>query len=92
MSNRQTNTAAATGPARAYPDLHDHIATLEKEGLLVRVDRPIDKDTGKVAAWLASGASAPRLCICRVTVRVSVSTRSASDAASGPVRRRTRKW
>ena len=45
MSNRQTNTAAATGPARAYPDLHDHIATLEKEGLLVRVDRPIDKDT-----------------------------------------------
>jgi UbiD family decarboxylase len=28
-----------------YPDLHAHIATLEKEGLLVRVQRPINKDT-----------------------------------------------
>ena len=32
-------------PARTYPDLHDHIATLEKAGQLVRVDRPINKDT-----------------------------------------------
>jgi len=31
--------------SRSYPDLHDHIATLEKEGLLIRVDRPIDKDS-----------------------------------------------
>ena len=30
---------------RAYPDLHDHIETLEREGLLVRIDRPINKDT-----------------------------------------------
>ena len=28
-----------------YPDLHAHIAALEKEGLLVRVQRPINKDT-----------------------------------------------
>ncbi len=34
-----------TAPARSYPDLHDHLKTLEKEGLLVTVDRVIDKDT-----------------------------------------------
>lgn len=31
--------------SRAYPDLHDHIAALEAAGLLVRVDREINKDT-----------------------------------------------
>src|SRR5512135_3349378 len=30
--------------ARAYPDLHEHIAALEKRGLLRTVDVPIDKD------------------------------------------------
>ncbi len=34
-----------TGPAHAYPDLHDHIAALEDAGLLIRIDRPINKDT-----------------------------------------------
>src|SRR5579862_2881305 len=34
-----------TAPKRAYPDLHDHLATLAKEGLLITVDRAIDKDT-----------------------------------------------
>src|ERR1051326_8299130 len=29
---------------RCYPDLHDHIARLDAEGLLVRVTRAIDKD------------------------------------------------
>ena len=28
-----------------YPDLHAHIAALEKDGLLIRVQRPINKDT-----------------------------------------------
>ncbi len=32
-------------PPRAYPDLHDHIAALDKAGLLITVDRAIDKDT-----------------------------------------------
>ncbi len=32
-------------PDRAYPDLHDHIDNLDRAGLLVRVDRPICKDT-----------------------------------------------
>jgi UbiD family decarboxylase len=30
---------------RRYPDLHDHIKRLEAEGLLIRVTRPIDKDS-----------------------------------------------
>ena len=29
----------------SYPDLHDHIAALDEAGLLVRVDREINKDT-----------------------------------------------
>jgi 4-hydroxy-3-polyprenylbenzoate decarboxylase len=32
-------------PTHSYPDLHDHIAALEKAGQLIRVDRPINKDT-----------------------------------------------
>src|SRR5580692_2778661 len=31
--------------ARPYPDLHDHIRALDAAGLLIRVDRPIDKDS-----------------------------------------------
>src|SRR5260370_2157875 len=30
---------------RGYPDLHDHIQALDEAGLLVTVDRPINKDT-----------------------------------------------
>ena len=32
-------------PPRSYPDLHDHIASLEAAGLLIRIGRPINKDT-----------------------------------------------
>jgi UbiD family decarboxylase len=32
-------------PGRAYPDLHDHLKALDEAGLLVTVDRPINKDT-----------------------------------------------
>src|SRR6266478_6490365 len=35
----------AEPPRRAYPDLHDHIAALEKAGQLIRVTRAINKDT-----------------------------------------------
>src|SRR5215468_5041150 len=31
--------------ARSYPDLHDHIRTLDAAGLLIKVDREINKDT-----------------------------------------------
>lgn len=30
---------------RPYPDLHDHLQSLEERGLLIRIDRPIDKDS-----------------------------------------------
>jgi 4-hydroxy-3-polyprenylbenzoate decarboxylase len=30
---------------RGYPDLHDHLELLEREGLLIRVRQPINKDT-----------------------------------------------
>src|SRR5437762_13965269 len=36
---------ASAAPERAYPDLHEHLRALEREGLLITVDRPIDKDT-----------------------------------------------
>ena len=32
-------------PAHAYPDLHDHLDALKQRGLLVTVDREINKDT-----------------------------------------------
>ena len=35
----------ATTASRPYPDLHDHVAALDAAGLLIKVDRPIDKDT-----------------------------------------------
>src|SRR6185437_7545364 len=31
--------------ARTYPDLHDHIRAIDEAGLLIRVERPINKDT-----------------------------------------------
>ena len=31
--------------SRNYPDLHDHIRALDQAGLLIKVDRPINKDT-----------------------------------------------
>src|SRR5688572_28761035 len=31
--------------ARGYPDLHDHLAVLRREGLLLTIDRPVDKDS-----------------------------------------------
>lgn len=40
----KTITRAESG-ARGYADLRDHVAALEREGLLVRVSREIDKDT-----------------------------------------------
>ena len=34
-----------TDAKRGYPDLHEHLASLEKAGLLLTIDRPIDKDS-----------------------------------------------
>ena len=37
--------ASKRTPARSYPDLHDHLKALDEAGLLVTVDREINKDT-----------------------------------------------
>jgi 4-hydroxy-3-polyprenylbenzoate decarboxylase len=37
--------ASRSRSSRPYPDLHDHVAALDRAGLLVRVTRPINKDT-----------------------------------------------
>lgn len=42
-SAKSKRPAAASG--RGYPDLHEHLAELKRLGLLVTVDRPINKDT-----------------------------------------------
>jgi 4-hydroxy-3-polyprenylbenzoate decarboxylase len=50
MSQNSTHDALSQyapsgGPERRYPDLHDHILELDRKGLLVVVDEPINKDT-----------------------------------------------
>ena len=40
-----TKRGADPKTARGYPDLHDHLAALDRAGLLITVDRPINKDT-----------------------------------------------
>src|SRR5258706_16218561 len=48
MAKKSKNRAAvgnAKAAARGYPDLHEHLATLERAGLLVTVERSIDKDS-----------------------------------------------
>ena len=47
MTDRSTDygRAAAQGTARPPLDFQDHLKELERQGLLVRVDRPINKDT-----------------------------------------------
>lgn len=37
--------AETTSASRNYPDLHEHLKTLDAAGLLVTVTRPINKDT-----------------------------------------------
>src|SRR5262245_14267351 len=40
-----TDNKGKAALARSYPDLHDHIRSLDQAGLLVKVDREINKDT-----------------------------------------------
>ena len=45
MAGKVGKNAKSAWPERAYPDLHDHLKALDDAGLLVTVDRPINKDT-----------------------------------------------
>src|SRR5471032_2470972 len=42
--NKKNNSPEAA-PSRSYPDLHDQLDALDKAGLLLKVDIPINKDT-----------------------------------------------
>jgi UbiD family decarboxylase len=42
LNSKDANSSA---PARAYPDLHDHVQALERAQLLLKIDVPINKDT-----------------------------------------------
>ena len=56
-------TTKATGALpRGYPDLHDHLKTLDEAGLLVTVDREINKDTElhPLVRWQFRGGIAER--------------------------------
>ena len=41
---RSGNVSRGAVPSRMYPDLHEHLERLEREGLLIRVKEPVDKD------------------------------------------------
>jgi UbiD family decarboxylase len=45
MATKTEDTGTLAELARAYPDLHDHIEALDREGLLQTVDEPINKDS-----------------------------------------------
>ena len=42
---KKSSPAPAKAAARGYRDVHEHLQALDKEGLLVTIDRPINKDT-----------------------------------------------
>ena len=45
MATKSKDASKSSGPPRGYPDLHDHIEALREAGLLIVVDRLINKDT-----------------------------------------------
>ncbi len=45
MLDKSAPAAAASAPSRPAADFQEHLAELERRGLLVRIERPIDKDT-----------------------------------------------
>jgi UbiD family decarboxylase len=45
MTMKNGHNAREAEPARSYPDLHDQLDALDKVGLLLKIDIPINKDT-----------------------------------------------
>src|SRR2546422_4222695 len=45
MNLPRTETPPATQGSRGYRDLHEHLDELKKRGLLLTIDRPVDKDS-----------------------------------------------
>ncbi len=45
MLDNKKNAPKSDEPVRGYRDLHEHLQELDKAGLLITIDRPINKDT-----------------------------------------------
>ncbi len=45
MADTKKNAPKSDASARGYRDLHEHLDELDKAGLLITIDRPINKDT-----------------------------------------------
>jgi 4-hydroxy-3-polyprenylbenzoate decarboxylase len=45
VTRPKRKAGAPAAPSRCYPDLHDHVRALDDADLLIKVDRPINKDT-----------------------------------------------
>ena len=45
MATKVGQTGSSSATERGYPDLHEHLGTLDAAGFLITVDRPINKDT-----------------------------------------------
>jgi UbiD family decarboxylase len=58
---RAASKSPSTAKSRGYPDLHDHIEALRDAGLLIEVDRRINKDTEMhpLVRWQFRGGIAP---------------------------------
>jgi 4-hydroxy-3-polyprenylbenzoate decarboxylase len=56
-SQKMYEKSPASATSRDYPDLHDHIEMLRQAGLLIVIDRPINKDTEMhpLVRWQFSG-------------------------------------
>jgi 3-polyprenyl-4-hydroxybenzoate decarboxylase len=54
-------SSAVPANVRGYPDLHDHIDALRRAGLLIEIDREINKDTEMhpLVRWQFRGGIAP---------------------------------
>jgi 3-polyprenyl-4-hydroxybenzoate decarboxylase len=57
MTMKNGHNAREAEPARSYPDLHDQLDALDKVGLLLKIDIPINKDTEihPLMRWLFRG-------------------------------------
>src|SRR5438094_9095462 len=75
---------ASAAPERAYPDLHEHLRALDKAGLLVTVDRPINKDTEMhpLVRWqFRGGSEEPDRKACPLTHRTDRKRRKSNTPA-----------
>ena len=44
IATRHSSPVTRHQATRGYSDLHEHLAALKKAGLLLTIDRPVDKD------------------------------------------------